>query len=504
MKPTAEQAAAIEAFSTLGSLKIIAGAGTGKTTTLKLLSSSTTRKGQYLAFNRAMADDAKTRMPNNVSVSTAHSLAFRGTRGAYKHKVDSRMTARQAAEIAGIHANGISLSAGSNPLDLYQTTVGYFLLDWVRAFCNSDADDISLDNMPYRRPLQWVGADPEALTPEDFRAARNLAEQLLPKAQRLWESMSNPNNAVPATHDVYLKVWVMSRPRLATDFILFDEAQDANPLMLQLVNAQTHAQRVFVGDPYQQIYSWRGAVNAMQTVQTDRETTLSESFRFGPHIAEFANLVLSRFCGSTMRLSGKADLSRPVDQVPQAIICRTNAAIVSALLKLPDLRRAYVAGGTAEIVSLLRGMEELRDRNRTQQPDLAHFQSWNELLDHAKEAGDDLASLLRITQQGENIAPLIDTLSRTAKDSDGAHVVLSTGHKCKGLEWAAVDLDDDFLPKDRSQLDSVLRGERANLLYVAGTRAQRHLELGGRFEEMIDGCQPCYEETPPKPMRKAA
>jgi hypothetical protein len=39
-------------------------------------------------------------------------------------------------------------------------------------------------------------------------------------------------------------------------------------------------QVIYVGDPYQQIYEWRGAVNAMEHIRAP-ECALTESFRFG-------------------------------------------------------------------------------------------------------------------------------------------------------------------------------------------------------------------------------
>ncbi|MGY3621811.1 hypothetical protein [Bradyrhizobium sp. USDA 10063] len=43
---------------------------------------------------------------------------------------------------------------------------------------------------------------------------------------------------------------------------------------------------IYVGDKYRQIYEWRGAVNAMKKIETQGETYLTTSFRFGTAIAE--------------------------------------------------------------------------------------------------------------------------------------------------------------------------------------------------------------------------
>lgn len=76
-KPTDEQRHAIECFLQGGSLKINAYAGTGKTSTLQILASSSGMRGEYIAFNRDIVRDAKEKFPDTVDRSTTHGLAFR-------------------------------------------------------------------------------------------------------------------------------------------------------------------------------------------------------------------------------------------------------------------------------------------------------------------------------------------------------------------------------------------------------------------------------------------
>lgn len=96
-------------------------------------------------------------------------------------------------------------------------------------------------------------------------AAADLRAMLLPHVTRHWEESISPNGKTSITPDVYLKVWERSRPTINADFILFDEAQDSDGLMLSVLRRQG-AQVICVGDSYQQIYEWRGAVNAMQYI----------------------------------------------------------------------------------------------------------------------------------------------------------------------------------------------------------------------------------------------
>ena len=78
------------------------------------------------------------------------------------------------------------------------------------------------------------------------------------------------------------------------DLLLLDEAQDMNPCMLS-VCLQQSVPKIVVGDQHQQIYSFRGAVNALELVLASDQTTvrtnyfLTKSFRLGSEIAFTAN-----------------------------------------------------------------------------------------------------------------------------------------------------------------------------------------------------------------------
>src|SRR5881396_2941944 len=74
--PTSEQRHILQLAKEYKTLKVIAGAGTGKTSTLVMMAEQDSRPTIYLAFNKAMAEEAKHRMPDHVVCKTTHSLAF--------------------------------------------------------------------------------------------------------------------------------------------------------------------------------------------------------------------------------------------------------------------------------------------------------------------------------------------------------------------------------------------------------------------------------------------
>lgn len=168
--PTPEQQAAIEAYGTGDDLVIQAGAGTGKTSTLRMLAESAPRRrGLYVAFNRAIAADAQRSFPRSVQASTAHSLAFRAVGHQYKDRLDGpRVPARLAAQYLGI--NGPTHIGDDVPILAPQQTAR-IVMGTVARFARS------ADTEPHAGHLPHV-------TRFDTAAQRQaLATEILPLAQ---------------------------------------------------------------------------------------------------------------------------------------------------------------------------------------------------------------------------------------------------------------------------------------------------------------------------------
>src|SRR3546814_13969512 len=76
----------------------------------------------------------------------------------------------------------------------------------------------------------------------------------------------------------------------SSDLLIVDEAQDLNPVLIGIVE-KSGLPAVIVGDNWQSIYGFRGAEDAMSYFDGD-VYSLSQSFRFGPKIAQVANQIL--------------------------------------------------------------------------------------------------------------------------------------------------------------------------------------------------------------------
>ncbi|HCL5313129.1 TPA: UvrD-helicase domain-containing protein, partial [Salmonella enterica] len=248
---TAEQSAVIAWQGTR--LVVGAFAGTGKTTTLRRFAEqSPDERMLYVAYNRAIRDEAQQKFPYNVTCRTSHQLAFAVTGKHFGPRITGNLKVTDIARAL----NSKNWRLAGNVL----FTLNHFM---------SSADE---QIMAMHTPGE------EELSGEE-------QAQTLAAARQVWLMMTARRGDFPVTHDTYLKLYQLSRPNLSSRYstILFDEAQDANPVTSAIVLNQS-CRVVLVGDPHQQIYRFRGADNAMNAPVLDGADRLwlTHSFRFGP------------------------------------------------------------------------------------------------------------------------------------------------------------------------------------------------------------------------------
>jgi hypothetical protein len=490
LQPTAEQVAAIDQFRSGSHLVIEAGAGTGKTSTLLLLvQADKRRKGQYVAFNKDIVVETGQKLKRDgvdwrqANAKTAHSLAFKwraksSDGPAFIHRLNTGKRESSARSAARLGIEPLKVMVGDQPKYLTPAYQVGHVMTAIKVFCNSAEPE------PTRRHIPYVeGIDlPDGAGRRTYTNNRLLADALADALGRAWTDLCNPNGNMRYEHDVYLKQWQLSQPRIPyCDFLLFDEAQDASPVMLDVVQHQAAygTQLVYVGDSQQQIYEWRGAVNALASVAGCERTFLTQSFRFGPAIAEQANAILEQIEGAELRLKGHPPLQSYVGTVdmPRTVLCRTNAEAVTRVIQAQtNGRRPYLVGEGREVVKFARAVDQLRAEGYTEHVELACFDSWGAVQDYVEQdpQGSDLKLMVALVERF-GTDTIIGALSNPVPEPL-CDLVVSTAHKSKGREWPTVQLATDFPEPDED--DELSDGER-RLLYVACTRAQIGLDIDG-------------------------
>lgn len=454
-------------------LLVKARAGTGKSFTLRAIAQRhTDLRILYLAFNKPIQEAAQQSFPSNVKCVTTHALAYPFFGRKY----------RDAGKLGFV-----------NPADVMdllslEPTRAREVLYTVENFLRSDALEIGEQHVPAGSP-----AGPHRAGTVQF-------------ARQVWASMKDIGGKLKMTHDGYFKLFHLSKPDLSREFdlVLFDEAQDANEVLLDLILDQS-CRLILVGDEHQSIYAFRGALNALEEVEADDELFLSMSFRYGKGIADLATTLLAGLKGDTLPILGLGPVptSWAADRnKPYAVISRTNATVFAEAVSLLGRAKFHIIGVEkdkdgnpvyAPFEKLIDVRHILSGRNDlVRDPFLKRYKTQARLEEYAGSTDDkELLMLLKIARDyGEKVHTLVQQIkAEMVADQAKAHVTLSTAHRSKGLEFAQVVLTSDFeefvaedgrvRPADTEELV-----QEANLLYVAATRAMHALEVNRQIAEI--------------------
>ncbi len=449
-------------------LKVMAFAGTGKTTTLVEYARQRPHlKFLYIAFNKSVQMEAAAKFPSNVTARTSHALAFRSKGHPHRDRLVPGFRANQVMEALGIK----------------QMEDARFAMETLNSYLVSDHAKVAQRHIP---------GHARAFYRKNGRSMPDLVEL----ANQLGRLMcKGGDETIGMLHDGYLKLFQLSRPILPYDCILLDEAQDINPVTAALVLSQADAglrhrpaSIIMVGDNHQQIYSFRGARDTLETLEADQTLYLTQSFRFDNNVARVANMVLDEYKGEKRPIRGTPVKGREKpkwDKDHHTVIARTNAALFDKAVGLYRKQAIAFTGGVGGYrMDILGDVFYLynRERDRIRDAYIKGFDTFGDLRSYARTVEDmELLSVCAVVEKyTASIPKHIKGIREKAVEPDRASVTLTTAHKAKGLEWDNVLLMDDFTPLMQDDGPKTSKGtdpDEYNLIYVAMTRARINLRF---------------------------
>ena len=492
----AEQRAAVEA--TAGPVCILAGAGTGKTTTI-------TRRIAWQVASGAFA-------PGELVAVTFTDKAAGALRG----------------RLAGLGVEGVRAS-----------TFHSAALALLRRFAGDPGRILSTKALllrqignrlpaPYKfRPagdlateIEW--AKNRRLTPRTYIGALGGHEPPLPadlahRVFREYEKRKAEAGALDFEDLLERTIRVLEDDPGARELVrerwrafTVDEYQDVNLLQQTLLDLWLgeRDELCAVGDDYQSIYGFTGA-SAEGLLALPRRfpracvVRLEQNYRSTPQVLALANRLVPKLGGAAKTLRATladgpepelvpdADLGARIKELAasgvaleeQAVLVRTNA-------RAADFEEAFHEAGIpfqgASLLSrdaarrLLKALPSgggfpARDSVREAALGLGWLEHPPEKLGEREQTRQaDLARLVRLAEQFEgDVAGFVASLHERFGATAGRGVHLLTLHRAKGLEFEAVYLprvEEGELPNRRADVD-----EERRLLYVGMTRAKRHL-----------------------------
>lgn len=300
----------------------------------------------------------------------------------------------------------------------------------------------------------------------------------------------------------------LSKPK----WLFVDEAQDMNPLQLALVARIKASHTVLVGDPLQAIYAFRGAMSdsfdrIMARWPDAVVLPLNTSFRL-PQAAllwlQGHNPLLTtakQEVGHIHQFNKSTDLDTIIRTTTQnfhskgeskAILCRNNAPLFKAAL-------ACIASGVPFAMANVQfGRGLVKDIKRVgRKGDDAHtliprlHELWMrgdmtpDQIDRVRDKLGAVEAVAAKCEYANDVVNAIEGLLRQPNKSDSSgHILLSTAHRAKGLEFDWVmHLDPQLIPSPYARTPEELAQE-ANIAYVINSRT-KHTLVFCRSDQII-------------------
>ena len=395
-RPTEQQREIISAIvNTEGSVVVRALAGTGKTTTLRMIARRLEEQQPdarilYIAFNKSVQEEAERTFPENTETRTVDSLAH--ARAARKgvdlgQKTEKNKNNHMSKQIANFGISDTTIGERKlGNVDVYN-----YIKDALKDFMNGEDREISEKNFKlFETDFGTVPVPPEFL-----RIAR-----------AMWDDIEDKDGMMPFGFPEKKKTWSLENPTFRdkesglnkfdkVDIVFVDEAQDTNPVLSSVLRNLQEAgdvQVVYVGDSNQSIYEFMGAVNELDKVSAEFDLPLTESWRFGPEIADIANRALS-YVKSKYRVKGRGPKGEVVEagsmEDPDAILARTNATVLKLLSELKEQGKdvGMSLKQREEIIKILKDFSALQNNKQANTEDLKVFKDWADLQRASTDTG---------------------------------------------------------------------------------------------------------------------
>ncbi len=517
-----------------GPVRVLAGAGTGKTRAITHRIAHGVATGTYaptevlaVTFTTRAAGEMRGRLRTlgaaGVQARTFHSAALRQLRWFWP-RVHGRELPTLVESKLGLLATAARRQRLSPPQALLRDLASE--IEWAKV------SNVSADDYPRTAPRR--GRQVGDLAPETVAHVYDAYEEVKRGQGRMdMEDVLLLTAGMLADDER-----VAAQVRRQYKWFVVDEFQDVSPLQYALLELWLGGRDEIcvVGDPAQTIYSFAGANADYLRDFGSRfpgatSVELVRNYRSTPQVVAAANallagtsskgvdLVAQRPAGPDVACSSHpdevAEAAAVAERVSRVLAAGTPASEVAVLMRInaqseafedalaargvpyvvrgaarffdrPEVRQAVTlirgtarsgggeAGDMVDVVrATLAGMGWSPEAPTTRGQTRDRWESLQALVDQAVEFA---------AQQGPDLGAFVDDLDRRASEQHAPvaeGVTIATLHTAKGLEWDAVflvGLVEGTLPIVYAQSPAEVEEER-RLLYVGLTRARRELHL---------------------------
>ena len=457
-------------------------AGTGKTTTIveaaKLLPSN--KSITYLAFNKHIQEELKTKLPEYVRCYTTYGLGTAAIKRKYGDKI----------QFDEFKADKIILKK-SKSWDLHDEFKSQEKID---SYLNSIKKLTNLCRLTLTLKADYIPYI------ADRYEVNNLGKpQDIKRVLKVLDEMSSNRETFDFTDMVFLPAIDNSIWMFPQDYVFVDEVQDVNRCQIKIIEkilkrdkktGKVLGRLITVGDFFQGIYGFNAADEKsfewFEKFPNTKVLPLSVSFRCAKNIIIEAQKIVPDIKALDDAPDG---IVREGDVLNEAqsgdfVLCRTTMPLVKLFFEfLVQSKKAIVKGSDigVHLIELIGHITTLSELKSFWEMELYNFGidlKNRGVLNPLEHSGylaleDKVVTLLFLAKLSTNIEDLKVKI-RTIFTDEIKGIVLSTIHKIKGLEASRVFIiRPDLLPM--KTIKGWQQIQEKNLEYVAITRAKTEL-----------------------------
>jgi len=456
-------------------------AGTGKTTTIveavKLLPQD--KSIMFLAFNKHIQEELKTKLPEYVRCYTTYGLGM----SAIKRKYGDKMQFDEFKADKIIQKKAKSWDLNDEFKD--EEEINFYLNNMKKL---ANLCRLTLTMKPEFIPYIADRYDVPLTKPKDIK-----------RVLKVLDEMSTDRKTFDYTDMIYLPaidngIWMFPQ-----DYVFVDEVQDLNRCQIRIIekvlkkdkfSGKTTGRLISVGDFFQGIYGFNAADEKsfewFEKFPNTKILPLSVSFRCSQNVILEAQKIVPDIKALPNAPDG---LVRDGSVIAEAqsgdfILCRTTMPLVKLFFEfLTQKKKAIIKGSDigVHLIELIGKINTIDKLTSFWEKELASFKrdlKADGILNPYEHSGysaleDKVMTLLFLAKLSDSIIDLKVSI-KTIFTDEIQGIVLSTVHKIKGLEANRVFIiRPDILPMKNVKGWQYI--QEKNLEYVAITRAKLEL-----------------------------
>tara|TARA_Y100000741_G_scaffold298172_1_gene239172 strand:+ start:2203 stop:4161 length:1959 start_codon:yes stop_codon:yes gene_type:complete len=394
-------------------------AGSGKTTTLlNLAKQHNKKKILYLAFNKSLIEEIRNKLKKQ-NITNLYPVTF-----------DSLM--RKAF---------IKKNEEPNLIDLKPANLGD-IIEW-------------FNKKPYRVKNAYVSKFNKFCNQMTYNNIEDYCKKELKKEDnlliKLWKKTITKEFQTFNSIRKHVEINNLCKDYIDNiyDLIFIDEAQDFDNLMLKILLEDTTIPKLFVGDPKQAIYEWRGCINAFDKLP--KNTLFIEfysTFRIGNPACEE---IRQKFNNCWMISKSPNNTILEYDKNPKERYVYLFRTWKNLLLTAEKTENIWIYNYDKQ-KNIIQKLHDTLQKYKLSEEDKSSFE-------------DDLpAFLLQMTQI--ELQTLLDNIDNNITTMEKSICNMYTIHSYKGLEDDIIKIYNDIDIKNEE-----------NLYYVALTRGKKNIIL---------------------------